>query len=188
MIWSKIKQQLEGFLCPSLIGRVEYRATGYRYLPDKSGLNYITVNKKEIFNMKDTTTMIRWYQTEQEIKNDPNLFVPIYEEDIEKIRKETNGTVPEERIIVIAKNQKASIYAKELLAAQTTLCKADFYHAANQFLSQPIEKSLDSKAILFNIFALIDRRVGKKRLLGIEERIKSKHPIVQYFYRLRMNY
>lgn len=26
MSWSKLKQQLEGFLSPALIGRVEYRA------------------------------------------------------------------------------------------------------------------------------------------------------------------
>ncbi|MDF2822506.1 MAG: hypothetical protein K0R15_2954, partial [Clostridiales bacterium] len=31
MIWSKMKQQLESFLCPALVGRVEYRASSYRY-------------------------------------------------------------------------------------------------------------------------------------------------------------
>ncbi|GEM_PF-5708817 len=38
MSWSKLKQQLEGFLSPALEGRVEYRAPGYRYLPGKSGI------------------------------------------------------------------------------------------------------------------------------------------------------
>jgi hypothetical protein len=42
MSWSKLKQQLESFLCPALDGRLEYRATGYRYLPDKAGLCYIS--------------------------------------------------------------------------------------------------------------------------------------------------
>lgn len=37
MVWSKMKQQLESFLCLELVGRVEYRATSYRYLPDKTG-------------------------------------------------------------------------------------------------------------------------------------------------------
>jgi len=68
MAWSKMKQLLESFLCPALYGRVEYCVTSYRYLPDKAGLCYITVNKKNVFNMKDITTLIRWYQTEQKIR------------------------------------------------------------------------------------------------------------------------
>ena len=71
------------------------------------------------------------------------------------------------------------------MAAQAALCKSDFYSAANLFLSETIEKSLESKDILLNIFALIDRRVGKKRLLNMNEKMKLKHPIVQYFYALR---
>lgn len=39
MAWSKLKQHLESFLCPALYGRVEYRATGYRYVGKKRLLN-----------------------------------------------------------------------------------------------------------------------------------------------------
>lgn len=187
MAWSKTKQQLESFLSPTLVGRVEYRATSYRYLPDKSGQCYIMVDKKEVFNMNGTTTMVRWYQTEQEIKNDPSVEIPISNEDIEIIKKDTKGSVPDERLVIMARNRKVSVYAKELLAAQVALCKSDFYTTANRFLSDSIEKSLESKDILLNVFALIDRRVGKKRLLSMEEKIKLKHPIVQYFYELRRN-
>ena len=38
MSWSKLKQNLESFLCPALQGRVEFRASSYRYLPDKEGV------------------------------------------------------------------------------------------------------------------------------------------------------
>lgn len=185
MVWSKIKQNLESFLCQGLVGRVEYSATSYRYLQDKAGLCYIKVDKKEVFNMSDVTTMIRWYKTEQEIKNDSEIQIPISEEDIEKVRKDTCGRVPEERMVVIARSHKISIYAKEMLAAQTVLSKSDFYSAANIFFSDSIEQSLDSKDILINILALVDRRVGKKRLLSMSMNMKLKHPIVQYFYELR---
>ena len=57
MSWSKLKQNLESFLCPALQGRVEYRATSYRYLPDKAGSCYIAVDKKNVFNMSDRTTL-----------------------------------------------------------------------------------------------------------------------------------
>lgn len=185
MVWSKTKQQLEGFLCPDLLGRVEYRATSYRYLPDKAGQSYITVDKKEIFNMNDVTTMIRWYKTEHEIKNDPYLQISISDNDIEAVRKDTGGRVPEERLTVIARKQKLSVYAVEILGAQAMLCKTNFFSAANTFLTSSIEDSLKSKDILLNVFALVDRRVGKKRILNLESDIKLKHPIVQYFYELR---
>ncbi|MGF9697181.1 MULTISPECIES: SF0329 family protein [Paenibacillus] len=185
MSWSKLKQQLESFLSPALVGRVEYRATSYRYALDKSGSCYLAVDKKNLLNMSDTTTPIRWYQTEQEIKNDPNIEIPVDNEEIEAIRKETKGTVPEDRLHVIARSRKSSVLAKELLSAQSALSKSNFTVAATTFLSRPIEESLESQDILLNILALVDRRVGKKRILNMSEKIKLKHPAVQYFYELR---
>ncbi|KOS67169.1 hypothetical protein AEA09_15085 [Lysinibacillus contaminans] len=187
MSWSKLKQNLESFLCPALHGRVEYRATSYRYLPDKAGLCYIAVDKKNVLNMSDSTNLIRWYQTEQEIKNDSNIQIPINKEEIEAVRKETKGIVPEERLLVIARSRKLSAYAKELLSAQSSLSKSNFIVVATKFLSTSIEESIESDDILLNILALVDRRVGKKRILNMREKMKLKHPIVQYFYELRLS-
>ncbi|SDF87037.1 hypothetical protein SAMN04488689_107291 [Paenibacillus sp. cl6col] len=184
MSWSKLKQQLESFLCPALHGRVEYRATSYRYLPDKAGICYISVDKKNVFNMSDKTSLIKWYQTEMEIKNDSGIQIPISNEEIEAVRKDTKGA-PEDRLIVIARSRKISGYAKELLSAQTALSKSNFNVVANHFLSTSIEESIESNDILLNILALVDRRVGKKRILSMAEKMKVKHPIVQYFYELR---
>ena len=187
MSWSKLKQQLESFLSPALHGRVEYSAPGYRYLPDKSGICYISVDKKNILRMSDKTSFIRWYQTEQEIKNDLAIQIPVTSDDIEAVKKDTKGTVPEDRLIVMVRSRKASAYAKELLSAQTSLSKSNFIVVANTFLSTSVEESMESNDILLNILALVDRRVGKKRILNMSEKIKLKHPIVQYFYDLRRN-
>jgi hypothetical protein len=187
MSWSKVKQNLESFLSPALFGRVEYRATSYRYLPDKAGICYITVDKKNVMNMSDKTTLIKWYQTEQEIKNDPDILIPISNEEIEAVRKEIKGNVPEDRLLVIARSRRLSEYAKELLSAQSSLSKSNFIVVANKFLTTSIEESIESKDILLNILALVDRRVGKKRLLNMNEKMKLKHPIVQYFYELRLS-
>ncbi|MFD2115216.1 hypothetical protein ACFSTH_05500 [Paenibacillus yanchengensis] len=187
MSWSKLKQTLESFLCPDLYGRVGYSASSYRYLPDKAGTCYITVDKKNVLNMRDVTSLVRWYQTEQEIKSDPDIRIPISDETIEAVRKETKGAVPEDRLKVIARSRKITVYAKEILLAQTALSKSNFIVAANTFLSTSIEKSMESDEILLNILALVDRRVGKKRILNMSEKMKLKHPIVQYFYELRRN-
>ena len=185
MIWSKMKQQLESFISPALSGRVEYRASSYLYRADKAGQCYITADKKDVFNMSDSTTNIKWYKTEQEIKNDPDVKIPINQEDIETVRKNMNGNVPEQRLVIIVRDRKIADYAKEMLAAQASLSKSDFNATANIFLSLSLEECLESKDILLNVFALVDRRLGKKRILSLEDKMKLKHPIVQYFYYLR---
>ena len=185
MAWSKTRQQLDNFLYTGLRGILVYEATGYRYAPDKSGMNYITINKKKIFNMKDISSKIKWYQTEQEIKNDKSISLPISDEDIDSIRVQTKESVPDDRLIIMARNKKLVVYAKELLAAQSALIKSDFQLTANKYLSNSIDDSLESSDILLNILALVDKRVGKKRLIKISDMIKMKHPVVQYFYNLR---
>lgn len=111
--------------------------------------------------MNDITSPIKWYQTELEIKNDPDIQVPISNEEIEAVRKDTNGNVPEDRLQVIARSRKISEHAKELLSAQASLSKSNFNVVANKFLTTSIEESLESNDILLNILALVDRRVGK---------------------------
>lgn len=186
MSWSKLKQQLESFLCPALAGRVEYTSTSYRFVPDKAGLCNITVDKKNILAMSHPENPIRWYLSEQEIKHDASLQLPLSLEEIEAVRRDTKGAVPEERLKVMARSRKMSEHAKALMAAQAVLCRSSFTVAANTFLTTPIEESLESKDILFNILALVDRRVGKKRILNMAEKIRLKHPIVLYFYELRL--
>ncbi|MNC18633.1 hypothetical protein D3C76_549140 [compost metagenome] len=185
MSWSKLKQQLEGFLSPALQGRVEYRAPGYRYLPDKSGICYISVDKKNVLNMSDKTNSIRWYQSELEIKNDPDIRIPVSHDDIEAVRQAAKGPVPEDRLIIMARSRKSTEHAKELLSAQAALSKSNFIVAANKFLTTPIDESLESSDMVLNILALMDRRVGKKRILSMAEKMELKHPAVQYFYELR---
>lgn len=185
MTWSKIKQNLEGFLCPELVGQVAYCATGYRYMPDKPGRCYITVDKKEVLNLSTSTGALMWYPSEQEIRNARTTAMPISQADLDALRKELGEKVPVDRLWVIAQDRKLAVYAKDMITAQSALCKSNFYAEANLFLSESIESSLESKDILLNIFALLDRRVGKKRLSNLSEKMKLKHPMVQYFYHLR---
>jgi len=185
MVWNKLKQQLESFLSPSLKTKLSYLASGYRYLPDKPMHNFIVIDKKEIFNMKDKSTNVIWYQTEQDVKNDDSIIIEVSVDEIEAIRKASNNKIPDERLAIIARDRKIATLAKDLLSAQQNLVKTDFQKVATRFLSDSIEHSLDSDDILLNVLAIIDRRVGKKRLQSMNKEMKMKHPIVQYFYQLR---
>ena len=186
MVWNKMKQQLEGFLTPVLIGQVAYRASGYRYRKDKPFHCFITIDQVEVFNMTEVSLAIPWYQTEQEIKNDTNRRLPVSQDEIDLVRSKSSGKVPEERLKVIAESHKITAYAQEILQAQQRMQKTDFQEAANRFLTRPIEESLASDEILLNVMAIIDRRVGKKRLVNMRDAMVMKHPVVQYFYQLRM--
>ena len=62
-----------------------------------------------------------------------------------------------------------------------------FYEAFNEFDNQSIEKSLASENILVRIFAVLDRRVGKRTLKKIGENIQNEPEVFQMFYNIRTN-
>lgn len=64
--------------------------------------------------------------------------------------------------------------------------EGDFYKAFQEFDNQSIEKSLESEDLLVRIFAVLDRRVGKRRLLQMKETIQDEPVNFQTFYAIRM--
>lgn len=61
-----------------------------------------------------------------------------------------------------------------------------FYEAFHEFDNQSIEKSLESKNMLVRIFAVLDKRVGRRRLKKISFSIENEPEIFQLFYIIRM--
>ena len=62
-----------------------------------------------------------------------------------------------------------------------------FYEAFDIFDNQSIEKSLASENLLVRIFAVLDRRVGKRTLKKIGENIENEPEMFRVFYEIRMN-
>ena len=61
-----------------------------------------------------------------------------------------------------------------------------FYHAFYLFDNQSIEESMNSDNPLVRILALLDRRLGKRRLIAIKEKMEQELPWVRAFYVIRM--
>ncbi len=61
-----------------------------------------------------------------------------------------------------------------------------FYAAFAEFDNQSIEMSLNSENLIVRIFALLDRRLGKRRLLLMQETIEKEPDTFQEFYAIRM--
>ena len=61
-----------------------------------------------------------------------------------------------------------------------------FYQAFNKFENQNIDKSLVSDNLIVRIFAVLDRRVGKRRLIAMRNLMEEQDPVFQEFYAIRM--
>ena len=64
---------------------------------------------------------------------------------------------------------------------------ACFYKAFDEFDNQSIEKSLCSENMLVRIFAVLDRRVGKRKLISMKETIENEPDSIKEFFAIRMN-
>ena len=69
---------------------------------------------------------------------------------------------------------------------QGTFDQKVFYEAFGIFDNQSIEKSLVSQNPLVRIFALLDRRLGKRHLLALEKSMEQELDWVRAFYVIRM--
>lgn len=61
-----------------------------------------------------------------------------------------------------------------------------FYNAFAEFDQQSIEMSLKSENLIVRIFAVLDRRVGKRRLALMKETIAEEPDTFQEFYAIRL--
>ncbi|SKA79261.1 hypothetical protein SAMN05443428_10325 [Caloramator quimbayensis] len=186
MRWSKLKKQLEDFICPCLRSRVEFWVTNYRKAHDQMGRAYITVDRNEVINMCTIKKEIAVFNAEKELKdNNEDIFEQNYFKQnriYELLRREgfSENILPE-----IAINRSINDMAHKKVERQDIFAQYDFFESAERFLNSPIEESLESDNAIINVLAIIDRRVGKRTLSKIKNSIKNKSKLVRYFYQLR---
>ena len=158
--WSGIRNKLENdYLCPTLRGHIQYFAASYWESHDQTGLAAIRLDGVEVLRSN-------YYAYEQNYWN-----------RYQALRRE--GIGQDDRT------------APFRLAHEGTLndgCfdNGFFYEAFHEFDNQSIEKSLVSKNPLVRILALLDRRLGKRRLLALEESMEQELDWVRAFYVIRM--
>ncbi len=156
--WSGIRKKLEtDYLCPALRGRVRYFATTYRESHDREGRAAILVDGVEV------------------LKSSYYEFAPAYWKLQSELRKlgETDW-------------REAAFKAGQTILEDGLFDQRDFYMAFQKFDNQSIEASLSSENPIVRIFALLDRRLGKRRLAALEETMENELDWVRPFYRLRM--
>jgi hypothetical protein len=160
--WSKAKKHLVSFVCESLHSRVDFQVINYRKAHDQLGRAVITVDKKEVLNMCTITSEMALNKREYEIKREKQIPYTDWSQN-QIIWEEAHDWVLDEGIFA----------------------QYDFFDAVEEYFQQPIEESLKSNNMLIKIFALIDRRVGKRTLRKMKESISEEKTLVQDFYKLR---
>ena len=159
--WSGIRNKLENdYLCPALRGRIQYFATSYwEESHDQTGRAAIRLDGVEVLRSN-------YYAYEQNYWN-----------RYQALRREGVGE----------DDPKAPFrLAHEGTLNDGCFDNGFFYEAFHEFDNQSIEKSLVSANPLVRIFALLDRRLGKRRLLALEESMEQELDWVRAFYVIRM--
>ena len=62
------------------------------------------------------------------------------------------------------------------------------YQAFEEFDNQIIDKSLVSDNLIVRIFAILDRRIGKRRLISMRNFMEDQPPVFQEFYAIRVHH
>ena len=63
-----------------------------------------------------------------------------------------------------------------------------FYQAFEEFDNQNIDKSLSSDNLIVRTFAILDRHVGKRRLISMRNFMEDQPPVFQEFYAIRVHH
>lgn len=170
--WSATRKKLEGeLICNDLKGRVRYFITRYNNAHDESGRFAILIDGKEVI----TGNEFLYYQKYSDIEN------KLKEENSIHKRHWNGKSVENEEINEIYERK-----IEKLMEMNGEISVWQFNNAIEEYLNQSIEKSIISDNPFIRMFAILDRRVGKRTLEKLKDKI-DKEPIwLQQFYLLRL--
>ena len=154
MQWSKLKARVRSLICPELREVIDFHVTSYRKAHSWISESWITVNGKRVFDCGSRT-----YARESAF---------------EWLR--TVGSLNHD--------EEPPLDLKEVLKRREIHEPQYMGDGLRAYLELPIDDALASENPFIKAFAMIDRRVGKRRLsklqIGPEE-----HSLVKAFYQLR---
>ncbi len=163
MRWSKLKQLVEERMADSLQHRVEVHYTRYRIMKDEYGRGWITVDKNEIAEMSDHVFLNQRAEVDHQIEVGSLEFDGRYVE-VDRRYAAPRGT--------------------SLLHQRGVYSGWEFMRSLWDSLSLSIDDCLQSENIIIRAFAMLDGRLGKRRLRTLQLR-DDEHPLVAQFYALR---
>ena len=168
--WSGVRKRLEqDLLCPKLRGRVQYFLTHYHGAPDNYGRFAVRLDGREIvfanpYNERYTTRAANDAKSEL---NETRRWWELYETDRPRYDE------------IFRRADLACIERGEL----------EIYHvtdALREYLQAPIRDALFSENPAVRMFAVLDRRIGKRTLSRLAGSVGQQPDWLRPFYCARL--
>jgi len=146
-------------ICASLKGRIQYFATRYRGAHDQTGRVAIRLDGKEILK----SDCFDWSAKQHDIWSE--------------ITANTEG-----KISYLEFSESINTHVQN----QGGIGQYAFYRAFHAYHNSSIDESLQSLYPLVRLLAILDKRVGKRRLQKLVSEVEAQPEWLQPFYQLRM--
>lgn len=154
MKWSTLKSRIEDGFAASVQGRVEVWTTRYRTAHDQEGEGWITIDKARIYS----TSSPAFYNARANLAS--------------IIRADTN-------LSPLEAWEKAENHLEE----NAITSRAGFNCALFEYLNLSIEDVLTSDNVIIRALGMLDKRLGKRRLKGLD--MQGEKELVRSFHRIR---
>ena len=159
--WSGMRKYLEQeMLAESLMGRIRYGCTTYKCM-DNFKIFEICVDGKQIKRFSWETVNTYFIDTGYKENGDP-FGQWEYWSGFTRLL----ATIP--------------------ISSRTEYTDEEFCSALNEYRNQDVQKSIYSENPIVRLFAILDRRVGKRTLLNVKTQIENQPEWLQLFYKLRI--
>jgi hypothetical protein len=165
MQWSKAKARVEALLAAKVAARVALRVTGYRAAHDDEGRGWITVDGEEAWSF----CTLRYFVERSKL-----------EQGIRLANRATDYCDPGQREAYYAAGEQA----QAILERRGVVGRSYFQRAVEQYPALGVDEALGSENLVHRALAVLDRRLGRRRLAKIEFRT-DEHPLVIGLYRFR---
>jgi len=162
--WSKLKKSVESLFAEKVRGRVELRAVGYHHAHDGDGRGYITIDGEEVWSF---CSFVAW-KAQWELTRGAKLTDELYT----ILAKEGGVARGLDRL------------ANEKRIAGGVLKNSEYFGFLHDYLSMSHLEALESNNILFLALAILDRRLGKRRIPDLGDRYQA-HPLLKRLYAFR---
>ena len=165
--WGGLKKQMNDLLCDSLKGRITYFYTKCR------GNEFLREDGKAAICLDGTEIAVFSSSAKNKIQV-PNVSSRIAEFVAEG-----------KDVFDVSYKDIASGLLKEKWMIDGALCEEDFVASITIYLKTEITAALCSDNYLLRIFAFLDRRVGKRKLIEMRDEALSYPEWVRQFYEIR---
>lgn len=165
MSWSRLNKKVEANFADSMRGRVSLFMTSYRKTFDGFGRGAILLDGREVLNACSYVRMMESYRMSQELQ-------------------EINGCTDYWDPKQAECYYQAIEATDEILVRAGIFRKGEFHEALADYLNLSIEDALASRHLLTRALAVVDRRLGKRRLRDFPFRV-DEHPAVRLLHTAR---